>query len=240
MAGGAGEVRTCLRTVRGRCAARYVARDRPPRAACFLKRLIGSWPPAGRAVTHESSELLWIFNLVRCYMRRRPRADFTKSDMTRGCGMGSTLRGKAEAIVHETGRWSATDFAASAQAKGLLERRRYSEHPPRYEYLPTERARAFRPTLWMFHSWGNRHFAPEGPSVLMVDRRTGRRADPIVVDRLSGRPIGSGDFEWIAGPAADERTRRRPAGGDTALAQRAHKTARKKRPVPRAGVRRNA
>jgi DNA-binding HxlR family transcriptional regulator len=118
---------------------------------------------------------------------------------------------------------------ASLVDAGLLERRRYSEHPPRYEYLPTERAQEFRPILWILHSWGNRHFAPEGASVLIVDRRTGRRADPIVVDRLSGRPIGSGDFKWIAGPAADERTRRRYAGGPAAEPEKAPNATRKKR-----------
>src|SRR3954447_24220333 len=30
---------------------------------------------------------------------------------------------------------------------GLLTRRRYSQHPPRYEYLVTERGRDFRPVL---------------------------------------------------------------------------------------------
>src|SRR5512133_1099226 len=48
---------------------------------------------------------------------------------------------------------------------GLLERRRYSEHPPRDEYLPTARGRDFRPVLLALLAWGNKHFAPEGASV---------------------------------------------------------------------------
>src|SRR5207237_10763811 len=57
---------------------------------------------------------------------------------------------------------------------GLLERRRYSEHPPRDEYVPTARGRDFRPVLVSLMAWGNRHFAPEGPSVMLVsgERRT--------------------------------------------------------------------
>src|SRR5215470_10385203 len=39
---------------------------------------------------------------------------------------------------------------------GLLERRRYSEHPPRDEYLPTDCARDFRPVLIALTAWGNR------------------------------------------------------------------------------------
>src|SRR6516225_3571437 len=45
---------------------------------------------------------------------------------------------------------------------GLLERRRYSERPPRDEYVLTARGRDFRPVLLSLLAWGNRHFAPEG------------------------------------------------------------------------------
>jgi DNA-binding HxlR family transcriptional regulator len=95
---------------------------------------------------------------------------------------------------------------------GLLERRRYSERPPRYEYLLTDRSRDFRPVLWSLLTWGNKHFAPEGPSVVLVDSETGTPADPILVDRASGRPMTSPAFRSAPGPAADERTKSRHAG----------------------------
>lgn len=123
---------------------------------------------------------------------------------------------------------------------GLLERRRYSEHPPRYEYLPTERAQEFRPVLYLLNSWGNKHFAPEGPSVLIVNSKTGGRADPIVIDRVTGRPIGTGEFKWIAGPAANERTRKRYAEHDAAPLETPSGARRKKRTARRTGARRNA
>jgi DNA-binding HxlR family transcriptional regulator len=108
---------------------------------------------------------------------------------------------------------------------GLLERRRYSERPPRDEYLLTERGRDFRPVLWSLLAWGNKHFAPEGPSVLLVDSETGAPADPILVDRASGRPLTSPEFRSAAGPAADDRTRRRHAliAGKRADAKGSHK-----------------
>src|SRR5262245_32666310 len=40
---------------------------------------------------------------------------------------------------------------------GLLERRRYSERPPRDEYVLTERGRDFRPVLITLLAWGNKH-----------------------------------------------------------------------------------
>jgi DNA-binding HxlR family transcriptional regulator len=94
---------------------------------------------------------------------------------------------------------------------GLLERRRYSERPPRDEYLLTPRGRDFRPVLWSLLAWGNKHFSPEGPSVLVVDSLTGTPADPVLVDRASGRLLEAPAFRSAAGPAASERTRLRYA-----------------------------
>jgi len=94
---------------------------------------------------------------------------------------------------------------------GLLERRRYSEHPPRDEYVLTARGRDFRPVLVALLAWGNRHFAPEGASVLLVDAKTGAAVDPILVDSATGRPIKEPDFALAAGPAATEGVRRRYA-----------------------------
>ena len=61
-------------------------------------------------------------------------------------------------------------------------------------------------------AWGNRHFAdPEGPSSLMVDAETCLPADPILVDRATGREIDDRHFRYVAGPAADDNVRRRMA-----------------------------
>lgn len=105
---------------------------------------------------------------------------------------------------------------------GLLERRRYSEHPPRDEYLLTEAGRDFRLVLWALLAWGNKHFAPEGASVVIVDSRTGAQADPVLVDRKSGRPLVDPAFRSAAGPAADARTRQRyPSVADQQASVRA-------------------
>jgi DNA-binding HxlR family transcriptional regulator len=94
---------------------------------------------------------------------------------------------------------------------GLLERRRYSEKPPRDEYVLTERGRDFQPVLWAFVAWGNKHLAPEGASVVVVNEDTGETADPVMVDRKTGRPMTDPPFRSAAGPAADARTRQRYA-----------------------------
>lgn len=92
---------------------------------------------------------------------------------------------------------------------GLLERRRYSERPPRDEYILTRRGRDFSPVLLALLAWGNKHFAPEGESVSLVDARTGLTAVPAMYDAVSGRPITMRDFQFRPGPAANERIHRR-------------------------------
>ena len=100
---------------------------------------------------------------------------------------------------------------------GMLERHRYSEHPPRHEYRLTERGQDFRSVLVAMLAWGNRHFAPEGPSVMIVDARTGAPADPILVDRASMRPLEEPDYTLAPGPAAGESMRRRLASSPGGL-----------------------
>ncbi len=96
-------------------------------------------------------------------------------------------------------------------ASGLLEKRSYSERPPRHEYVLTERGRDFIPVLWSLVTWGNKHFAPEGASVVIVDAVTGEPADPVLIDRKSGRVLAKPDFRAAAGPAASPRIRARYA-----------------------------
>ena len=85
---------------------------------------------------------------------------------------------------------------------GLLERRRYSERPPRDEYVLTPMGRDLRPVLWALISWGNKHFAPEGASVVVIDSETGEQADPVLVDRNTGKLMVEPAFRSVPGPAA--------------------------------------
>jgi DNA-binding HxlR family transcriptional regulator len=66
---------------------------------------------------------------------------------------------------------------------GLLEKSRYSDHPPRDAYLLTERGRDFRPVLWALLAWGNKHFMPKGHAVVLVNDTTGEPVDPTAPDQ---------------------------------------------------------
>ncbi|WP_343584219.1 helix-turn-helix domain-containing protein [Herbaspirillum sp.] len=94
---------------------------------------------------------------------------------------------------------------------GMLERRQYSERPPRFEYVLTDLGRDFRTILIALNAWGNKHFAPEGPSVMLVDANTGKEVDLALVDRKTGREINSRDYALVPGPQADGATRERLA-----------------------------
>ena len=94
---------------------------------------------------------------------------------------------------------------------GVMERRRYQEHPPRDEYVLTERGRDFLPVMITLMDWGNRHFTPEGVSSQLVEAATGRVIAPAVVDPVTGAPVDSAEFKFAAGPAADDNVLRRMA-----------------------------
>lgn len=94
---------------------------------------------------------------------------------------------------------------------GMLEQRLYCERPPRHEYVLTDRGREFRAVLVALYAWGSKHFSPEGSSVLLIDTETGRVADPVLVDRASGRSLLDPSFAFAPGPTATDGVRRRLA-----------------------------
>src|SRR3954452_9441772 len=97
-------------------------------------------------------------------------------------------------------------------ASGLLERRQYQVHPPRYEYVLTELGRSLRPVIVVLAGWGNARIAPEERSMVLVDAQTGAEAEPVVVDRATGRRIDGPEFVFTAGPAASKPFRDRYEG----------------------------
>ncbi|WP_310295293.1 helix-turn-helix domain-containing protein [Rhizobium sp. BE258] len=79
---------------------------------------------------------------------------------------------------------------------GFLVRQRYSEHPPRDEYLLTERGKDFQSVVQAFVGFGNRNFREDSGHVVFIDTNTGHEADPITVDRHSGEIIRAPRFEF--------------------------------------------
>src|SRR5271155_1024008 len=61
---------------------------------------------------------------------------------------------------------------------GLLERRRYSERPPRDEYILAQAGGEFGRVLGALLAGGTKLFPPGGAGVVVVDSKTGAKADP--------------------------------------------------------------
>ena len=98
----------------------------------------------------------------------------------------------------------------------MLERRLYSERPARHEYLLTERGRDFRTVLVALLAFGDRHFAVGGGGgARVVDTATGTVAEPMLVDRRSGKELVEPHFTHRprqAGAGAPRRAAPRPSG----------------------------
>jgi DNA-binding HxlR family transcriptional regulator len=92
---------------------------------------------------------------------------------------------------------------------GLLTRRRYSERPPRDEYVPTDAGAAFRPVLLALYAWSEEHITGRARKLVAVDQATGEEIDPVVVDRRTGRPVDGNAIAFRAGENASEWMRGR-------------------------------
>ncbi|TAY44148.1 winged helix-turn-helix transcriptional regulator [Rhizobium leguminosarum] len=100
-----------------------------------------------------------------------------------------------------------TGRLSSLTEEGLLEKRRYSERPPRDEYVLTEAGREFLPVLFAIGAWG-RKYRGGGDVTRFFDAETGTEIDPVTIDRATGAPIGTRPIRIAAPecdlPAADE------------------------------------
>jgi DNA-binding HxlR family transcriptional regulator len=103
------------------------------------------------------------------------------------------------------------DRLSGLVADGMLEKRRYSERPPRYEYWPTDKARDLVPVLIALVDWGTRWLFPEGPTVELIDRSSGRPVEPVLVNAATGQPISSTTVRLRPGPAAGPEIQARTA-----------------------------
>lgn len=74
--------------------------------------------------------------------------------------------------------------------EGLLQKHRYSEHPPREEYLLTEAGRDFLPVLFMIGAWG-RKYRGGGKLTKFFDAEAGTEIKPVAIDESTGAKIGT-------------------------------------------------
>lgn len=85
--------------------------------------------------------------------------------------------------------------------RGVLGRRPYSEHPPRYDYVLTEKGAELFPVIAAVMGWGDRWTAgPAGPPALIRHHGCGKHASAQVVCSRCGEPLALRDVTTEAGP----------------------------------------
>jgi DNA-binding HxlR family transcriptional regulator len=85
----------------------------------------------------------------------------------------------------------------SLTEEGLLEKRRYSERPPRDEYVLTAAGRDFLPVLFMIGAWG-RKYRGKGKLTRFLDAEKGTEIEPAAVDAVTGAKIGTRPIRVVA------------------------------------------
>lgn len=83
---------------------------------------------------------------------------------------------------------------------GVVERRPYSDHPPRVEYVLTEAGEDLVPVLIALTSWGDRWVGPETGPPVIFQHRCGAPLDPQVTCPECGGAVAHDTVTARAGP----------------------------------------
>ncbi|MGC4835655.1 winged helix-turn-helix transcriptional regulator [Micromonospora vinacea] len=118
---------------------------------------------------------------------------------------GGTTR--FDALQRELGvsRRALTERLGALVEHGVLERRPYSRHPPRYDYLLTARGEGLLPVLIALQDWGTRHLMGDGEvtATAHAGSAEARRAHDLVGRRLPEVVLPAADGQPVAVAATD-------------------------------------
>ena len=79
--------------------------------------------------------------------------------------------------------------------QGVLETRLYSDHPPRKDYVLTQKGRDLQPVLLMLKAWGDRHVYGEAGAPLEITHSCGAALTPRLVCEACGEAVGGRDLK---------------------------------------------
>jgi DNA-binding HxlR family transcriptional regulator len=79
---------------------------------------------------------------------------------------------------------------ATLTEEGMLEKRQYSERPPREEYVLTAAGQDFLPVLFVMGEWGRRHRGG-GKLIRFFDEEAGTEIRAVAIDEATGAKIGT-------------------------------------------------
>jgi DNA-binding HxlR family transcriptional regulator len=87
--------------------------------------------------------------------------------------------------------------------EGVLERRTYQEHPPRYEYRLTDKGMDLWPTIDALMRWGDRYEQrADGPPTVIVHRGCGGDVDDHRICAACGARVSARQAQPRMGPGA--------------------------------------
>jgi len=87
--------------------------------------------------------------------------------------------------------------------QGVLERSRYEERPPRYEYRLTEKGLDLWPVVVSLMQCGDRYTPPAGgPAVVLEHRGCGGSVDEHRICEKCGKPLSAREARGLPGPGA--------------------------------------
>jgi hypothetical protein len=88
---------------------------------------------------------------------------------------------------------------------GILERRAYTQHPPRYEYHLTEKGRALFPVTTALLTWGDQWApTPGGPPVLLVHDSCGNITAPVLTCPHCHAEVTAANTHGQPGPGSNQ------------------------------------
>ena len=94
--------------------------------------------------------------------------------------------------------------------QGLLEQRRYGNHPEAHEYVPTQKGIDITPALIALAAWGDRYAAPHGAPRVYVHTLCGHDAEPELRCGHCGGLLQPRELQVRPGPGADAEQRSEP------------------------------
>jgi DNA-binding HxlR family transcriptional regulator/peroxiredoxin len=105
-------------------------------------------------------------------------------------------------------RRALTERLAGLVEHGVLERRAYSEHPPRYDYLLTPKGEGLLPVLIALQDWGTRHVLGDGALTATAEAASAeaRRVHDLVGRRLPDVTLRQHDGQQDSPSASDTWT----------------------------------
>ncbi len=93
-----------------------------------------------------------------------------------------------------------SDRLATLVEHGVLERRRYQEHPERFEYRLTDKGVDLYPVIVSLLRWGDKWESPNGPPLRLVHQACGHDSQAVLVCSHCGEPLDPRQVRPSYGP----------------------------------------